>query len=250
MTIDFMLAHRTLRTLRKGVLTVAAYANFFPVCYHDESGALAGLDVEVINAFAAAAGLRVHYIEHAKFNGIWDAPDRGTADVSIGGIANSKGRGTAKTEWTIPYFYVNRSVLFNKSDAIHSFPHDVHGVVVGTVGSTGWVDANLRLKRAGKIHLLVSGRTDADDVRALLSHKIQGVMRGDFVSRAIVHAHPHELGLTSWEIAPELVPSDGEIFAYPARSGSGVAVCMSAFLAELIVNGGLHQLMERFKLVE
>ena len=163
-------------------------------------------------------------------------------------IANSKGRSKSSTEWTIPYFYVNRSVMFKKSDPIHSFPIDVHGIVVGTYDSTGLNDGVIRMKRIHKQRLLVKGKTDKEDLSQLLHGKIQGLMRGDFISRAIVNEHP-ELGMIHWEAEPSILPSDGEVFAYPTKQGSGVAVLLSTFLTEAIDNGTIAKLMRKYNLV-
>jgi len=241
--VDYMLRHRALTTLTPGVLTVAVYAHFFPVAYHDAKGELAGLDVDIMKAYAAECGLTIKWVERDAFDGIWDAPSAGTADVSIGGIANAIGRGDARTEWSIAYFYVHRSVLYRKADPVGPFPASVHGVLLGTAGSTGWTDMHARTegmdpKLRAYMH---AGTTDPADLAALLSGQAQGLMRGDFVARAILAKHPHELGMREWNIVPTLVPSDGEVFAYPCAQGSGVAVSLSAFLTQHIMDGALER---------
>lgn len=247
-SVPYIVGHRELTLLEAGVLTVAAYPHFFPVCYHDASGDLAGLDVDIMKRFAAQAGIQVRFVEFDEFNGIWDKPANRDADVAIGGIANSKGRGGATTEWTIPYFYVHRSAMFLKSNPIKRFPQDVHGVLVGTFGSTGWVDGEIRLESEHKQALMVRGTTDEEDVQKLLSGEIQGLMRGDFVSRAIIHEHP-EVSMISWEAEPSILPKDGEIFAYPTLAGSGVATMLSVFITELIDRKQLGAIMKEHHLL-
>lgn len=44
------------------------------------------------------------------------------------------------------------------------------------------------------------------------------------------------------------LPSDGEVFAYPTKTGSGVAVSLSTFIAELIERGQLKNLMKKYNL--
>ena len=74
-----------------GVLTVAAYDNFYPISGW-EKGKLAGIEVTLIEEFAAAAGLQLKLVRVKTWPGIWDKPRLGEADVAIG-IANAAGRG-------------------------------------------------------------------------------------------------------------------------------------------------------------
>lgn len=245
-----MLRHRDLKTKEPGVLGVAVYPHFFPVAYRNASGEFDGLDVAIMRAFASAAGLRLRLIPVETFDGIWNHPsnDDSPADVAIGGIANSIGRGGADTEWSMPYFYVHRSVVYRKSDPITAFPK-THDQVLGTVGSTGWVDARTRMTGMGlDLSKMVSGTSDEEDLQRLLDGDVQGLMRGDLVSKAIVAAHPRELAYSAWNIVPTLVPSDGEVFAFPCKLGSGVAVSLTTFLVESMMNGSLDALAEQFKL--
>jgi hypothetical protein len=55
-----------------------------------------------MRAFAEVAGLGIRFLEFRSFDGIWEAPEDGYADVSIGGIANLESRTGPLTEWTIP----------------------------------------------------------------------------------------------------------------------------------------------------
>ena len=247
-SIDYILKHRDLKTIKNNYLTVAAYPNFFPVCFLNSKGKLDGLDVKLMQEFAKSVGLKLKFKIVHSFDKIWDLPRDNESDVSIGGIANSIGRGGVKTEWTIPYFYVLRSALSRKDDPINNFPQDVHGVLIGTYGSTGWKDGEIRLKKAHKQRLMISGKTDKDDVSKLLHGEVQGLMRGSFVSRAILKKHSKVLHVTEWEADKSFLPSDGEVFAFPTKLGSGIAVSLSTFLAEQIQNGYLKKLMKKYHL--
>jgi hypothetical protein len=241
--LDIIFSHRTLKTLTPGVLTVSAYPHFFPVCYKKKNGELAGLDVDVMVHFAKVCGLEVQFIERDAWEGIWLDPVQGLSDISIGGIGMSKKRARVNTAWTIPYFYVQRTLVFNLKEPIDSFPAGVSAqrTLLGTPGSTGWIDAQVRLK-ANKPDLsksLVSGTTG----------QVQGLMRGSFVGRAIVEKYPTKLGMVEpWTIDPSLVTSDGEVFAYPCHVRSGVSVLLSAFLTEEMMNHELEHLIRHYNL--
>jgi ABC-type amino acid transport substrate-binding protein len=202
----------------------------------------------MMNEFATQAGLQIIYKEYHSFDGIWNKPSLHQADVAIGGISNAKGRGRRTTEWSIPYFYVHRSVLFQKKKSVRTFPSDVHGIIISTYNSTGWTDGEIRLDRIHKKRFLVKGTTDKEDISELLHGKVQGLLRGDFVSKAIVKTHP-ELGYTTWDAEPDILPSDGEVFSYPTKQGSGIAMMLSTFITDQIDRGEMKKRMKRFHLL-
>lgn len=235
--------------VKDNTLTVSVYANFYPVAYKSAGGHLRGLDVDIMTLFAKASGLKLKFVEKDKFNGIWNDPRRGVSDVSISGIGLVPERLNKTTEWTMPYFHVMRTVVYNKKDPIKHFPQDVHDTVLGTYKSTGWLDAQLRAKKLHKDHFMQKGTTDEEDIEAVKNGEVQGIMRGSFVGQSIVKRYPKKLGMTKpWEIDPTLVTSDGEIFAYPTRLGSGLAVALSSFLTELLMNGTLEKLLVKYHL--
>jgi hypothetical protein len=94
---------------------------------------------------------------------------------------------------------------------------------------------------------MIKGTTDEEDISKLLQGKVQGLMRGSFVSRAILKQHP-ELKITEWTADKSILPKDGEVFAYPTRLGSGLAVSLSTFIAELIERKELKKMMKKFNL--
>ncbi len=237
-----------INTIKPGILTISAYANFYPVCYQ-KNGKLMGLDVEIMKQFAKLCKLKTKFIIKKKFKDIWLDPVTGKSDVSIGGIGITKGRTKVFTEWTIPYFYVNRTVIYNKNDPINRFPNDVSGTVVGTVGSTGWLDAKERLAKAHKTKFIKPGKTDDKDIQMLLDGDIQGMMRGSFVGKSIIKKYP-QLGMVKpWEIEPDIVVKDGEVFAYPCNVRSRLGILLSVFLTEDIMNLNLKKLVEKYDLV-
>jgi hypothetical protein len=59
---------------------------------------------DIIKLFAKEIKLDIVFKQYDSFNGIWNKPSLRKANVSIGGIANSKGRTKSTTEWSIPYF--------------------------------------------------------------------------------------------------------------------------------------------------
>lgn len=232
-------------------MTVAVYANFYPVAYKTQSG-YHGLDVDLMREFTSAAGLRLKLIEAEKFDGVWDIPGNGLSDLSIGGISKSSKRDGCHIAWTIPYFYVGRTIVFHRSNPIRSFPNDIKSPVRGTPGSTGYLDAMVRLAEAGKESFLQDSNDDEQDILDLLQGRIMGVVRGSSVGKAIVNKYPNELDMMRpWEVLPEFCPSEeGETFTWPTRSGTGLAECLTSFLKDMAATGRLSMLLDKHHLYQ
>ena len=229
-------------------LHIAVYPNFFPVAYI-ERGDVTGLDIDLLVEFCRATGLNPVFHVKKDFSKMWGVSGewRSNVDMACGGIGMTTWRTSDNIEWSLPYFRVQRTVVFNKKDPIISFPRDVTGLVYGTDGSTGYDDARERLAAEGKEHLLVNrSSSDVQDTQDLLRGKVQGLVRGSFVGRAIVGKYPRELDMTEpWDISNNLVPTEGEVFAFPCRRGSGIAALLNVFIYEMERSGMLAKLSRR-----
>lgn len=249
--LQHILTHREYRLVRPGVLTVSAYPQFYPICYFTKQHKLAGLDVDLIKTFAKWSKLRIKFRIHRRFRGIWNAPAQGKSDVSIGGIGITPDRTRAQTAWTIPYFYVQRTAIYNPKvyDPTRSTKAPVFGtwpkstVMRATFGSTGQLDWKAR-KIPGTLQ---NGKSDEEDIRDLLDGKVQGVMRGSFVAKAILRRHPSLKMVRPWDITPSIVSKDGEVFAFPTWIHSGLAQTLSAFIVGIQTSGLLARLLEKHK---
>jgi len=157
--------HRRLQTIEPGVLTVSCYANFYPVCYKTKRGAIVGLDVDIMKAFCKLTGLKLKLIEKEMFDGIWFDPVYEISDVAIGGIGITKNRTAPGMSWSIPYFYVDRTLVYNKRNPIRKIPDDISGPIRATEGSTGLYDA---AKWEQMMEVLEPGKTDEEDIQDLL----------------------------------------------------------------------------------
>lgn len=235
-------------------LTVAVYSEFFPVAYRDPAtGQMEGLDVDLIRGFCAATGVRPRFVRVRDFFDAWEAPGIRSkrVDVAIGGIGRNDWREADNVEWTLPYFHVRRTVVYRRADPIRRFPEDVTGKIVGTMGSIGFNDAAMRMRRVGKEDLLlVSNGSEERDMRLLLAGKVQGLMRGSFVGRALVARHPRVLGMTEpWDAGDRASRNGGEVFAFPCRRGSGLAGQLNAYLIHAASTGALQRLLRKHKML-
>ena len=238
--VSYALAHRDIQTIKPGVLTVAAFDKFYPIAFY-EKGELDGIEVRMMREYAAKIGLEVKFIRVKKWDGIWDLPRLKEADISIGGIADSYRREDKDTEWSMPYYYVNRSAITLKTHK--GFIRTVAAVE----GSTGYLDAKFR---SGEVMgTLKRGLGKNRDLTRLRKKSIDGIMYGDQVSRSVIKSQKKkDLKMNTWSIVPTLVPRDGETFSFPTRLGSGIAVSLTAFLVEAAENGDLKKLCKKFSM--
>jgi ABC-type amino acid transport substrate-binding protein len=239
--VSYALAHRDVKTIHPGVLTIATFDKFYPIAFYEKKDkTLDGLEVRLMRAYAAAVGLTPRFVRISTWDGIWDKPRLKEADVAIGGIANTYNRVHKDTEWTMPYYYVNRSVIYLKKSK--RFPYSVAAIE----GSTGDIDVKMRPSEL--MGTVRKGLGKTRDLVRLRDGKIDGIMYGDQVSRSIIrNERKKDLRILTWSMVPTLVPRDGETFCFPTRLGSGIAVSLSAFLVQAAESGLLKKICRSFK---
>ena len=244
--LNHIFKHGVLNLLHEGQLTIGIYANFMPIAYKSEKDNYIGMDVIIMKRFCKATGLKCKFVEVQVFDGIWFLPSQNKCDVSIGGIGMSAKRINSKTEWSIPYFYVDRTLVYNKEDPILTFPKGAHGIIRGTKNSIAWLDARERIEKSElKIKLLPSSN-DKKDINDLLDGKIQGLVRGSLVGFSLLKKYPKLGMIKPWKTKPNLVTKDEEVFAFPCKVGSGVSQLLSSFLTYMIVSGELNIIKQEF----
>jgi ABC-type amino acid transport substrate-binding protein len=235
--LKYISKHKDISLVKDGQLTVIVYANFYPIAYHDNKGNLKGSDVDIINNFSKMMKINVIYIESLKFDDIWLEVAKGNADIAIGGIGLLKNRLNPKIDWTIPYFNIERTIIYNKNNPIKKFPEDVNSIIVATPGSTGFQDSEIKMKLIGKTELLISSNNDKDDIERLLKGEIQGIMRGSISGKSIVKKYKKKLDMVEpWKIDKCLVTLHGEVFAFPTKVGSGLSNLLSIYITYILGN--------------
>ncbi len=106
--------------VKAGTLTVATEGTYRPFSYHDESGALVGYDVEIIEAVAEKLDLEIEFQE-TQWDGIFAGLDAGRFDVIANQVSINPER-EEKYLFSEPYT-VSPSVVVVKEgdDSIQSF---------------------------------------------------------------------------------------------------------------------------------
>ena len=88
-----------------GVITVGIEGTYPPYCYHDESGALVGFEVETAEAIAAKLGVKAEFVE-ADWDSLIAGMQAGRFNVMLNDVTPTEERKQA-FDFTEPYTYVH-----------------------------------------------------------------------------------------------------------------------------------------------
>ena len=172
----------------KGQLKVVICTGFAPVGYRDEAGRIAGMDADLMRAFAEEEGYDLVFVEQTRFQDIWALPSRGHFDAAVSGLSKRKGRLCPGIRWSYPYFNVERSlsILKSNADRLQSIA-DFDGLKIAvTSGTTGAQDVADRIPNA----IQVPYDNEEAAIKDLLAGKVHALARGDVSNRYDARIHP------------------------------------------------------------
>jgi L-cystine transport system substrate-binding protein len=216
-----------------GTLTVATEGTYRPFSYHDETGALVGFDVEIIEAVAEKLDLEITFAE-TQWDGIFAGLDAGRFDV----IANQVSINPEREErylFSEPYTVSPGVLIVPTGSSISSFD-DLKGKTSAQSLTSNWYqvaqDAGAQVEQvegwSQALELLKQGRVDAtvNDKLTFLDAKKTG----------------DTAGLT---VAAET--KDVSKSAFTARKGSDTLIAaIDKALDELRADGTLAKLGQKY----
>jgi len=237
MTIAMMLSVAAMAE----TLTMGSSCDFPPYeYYHDETGEIVGIDVEIAQAVCAKLGVELK-IEDMQFDSIIAAVVSGKVDFGMSGFTVTEER-KQNVDFSTSYTTAKQSVLVPADAAITTVddilnPENEYsiGVQIGTTGDlyiTGDVEA-LGLK-----HTVERFNKYGDAVMALLSGKLDCMIVDDQV--AISFAAANE-GLALLDTAYAL-----EEYAICFPKESELYASFNAALEELIADGTVQTIIDKY----
>ncbi len=155
-----------------GVMKVGVEGTYQPYNYHDDSGELVGLDVDVAKEIGKRMGVEVEFTE-TDWDSLLASMDTGRIDEVISDVSISDER-EEKYDFTDPYLYIYRYVVTLSSSDISSI-EDLNGKKVATSLTNAfnpqweaWGATVVPVDTSEQaLSLLASGRADfvaADDI--------------------------------------------------------------------------------------
>lgn len=103
----------------KRKLIVGTDATYAPMEYMDEKGNIVGIDIDIVNAVAEAAGFEVEYKNYG-WEPLFPALENGEIDFAVSSITIDEDR--KKTyDFSDPYFIANQLILVLESSDVSSF---------------------------------------------------------------------------------------------------------------------------------
>ncbi|MGI5988641.1 MAG: transporter substrate-binding domain-containing protein [Lachnospiraceae bacterium] len=112
-----------------GVMKVGVEGTYQPYNYHDDSGELVGLDVDIAKEIGSRLGVDVEFTE-TDWDSLLTSMDTGRIDVVISDVSISDER-EEKYDFTDPYLYIYRYVVTLSTSDISSV-EDLAGKKVAT----------------------------------------------------------------------------------------------------------------------
>ncbi|MER2597931.1 MAG: ABC transporter substrate-binding protein [Caldilineales bacterium] len=178
-------------------IKVGTNAEYRPMEFVDDKGAVIGFDIDLMNAIAAAGGFEVEFV-NTRWDGIFVALDQGEFDAVISSATITDER-KQTVNFSDPYFTAGQGLAVKQGSAITGIA-DVDGKKVGVqLGTTGdiWASENTKAEviRYDEITLAM---------QALANGDVDAVFNDAPVSADIVKANP-EMGLV---MLPELYTSE------------------------------------------
>ena len=151
----------------RGTLVIATEGNWSPWTYHDESGELVGLDVEIGKLIAEGLGVTAEFQE-TDWDSILAGVDSGRFDIACNGVGYTETR-AEKYSFSTPYVYTHKVLVVRAdNEDIHTLA-DLKGRT--TANSPNSTYANLAEENGATvtsidtldqtIELLLQGRVDA-----------------------------------------------------------------------------------------
>ncbi len=129
--------------MEKGVITIATSPDYPPFEFIDDEGAVAGLDIDLINAIAEEMGVTVE-ISQMGFDSIIGAVKAGQIDIGVSGFTVTEER-KESVDFTTTYF-TGGQVIIAKQPGMETGikgAADLNGKLVGAqLGTTGEEAAN------------------------------------------------------------------------------------------------------------
>ena len=220
-----------------GKLVVGVEGTFPPYTYHDESGELTGMDVELGRAVAEKLGVKAEFVE-ASWDALLIGMDSGRFDTVINSVSITEDR-SEKYDFSAPYCYIARHVVTRAEDDSIRSAADLQGKIVATNSTNAfipWYEAQGAT--------VVAIDTANEGIEMLLSGRADFMGMNTPVLNAYYAEHPEARARLRDAF---VIPNSEDVIAIPVRKGeSEFQEAINEALAELRADGTLSELSKQY----
>lgn len=121
----------------KKKLIVATDATYAPMEYMDDKGEIVGIDIDIVNAIAEAAGVEVEYKNYG-WEPLFPAVKGGEVDFAVSSITITEDR-QKEFDFTDPYFQANQLILVPEDSDVTKFEDLKDKRVSAQINTTGHI---------------------------------------------------------------------------------------------------------------
>lgn len=121
----------------KKVYVVATDATYAPMEYMDDKGNIVGIDIEIVDAIAEAAGIEIEYKNYG-WEPLFPAVKSGEVDFAVSSITITEDR-QKEFDFTDPYFEANQLILVPEDSDITTFEELKDKKVSAQINTTGHI---------------------------------------------------------------------------------------------------------------
>lgn len=215
----------TLRVGTEGVYT--------PFSYHDASGGLTGYDVDVMNAVAQKAGVKVQYVE-TPWDSMFAALKANRFDVVANEVSPSPER-KALYDLSDPYVSSTGVVVVAKNNTTIKGLGDLKGKRAAENLTSNWQDV---AKKAGAQIVGVDGLTQS--IEALEQGRVDALVNDKLAISNYLATNPN----AGVKVVAQTDDTSNSVFA--ARKGSGYMPQINQAIKDLRADGTLQSIYDKY----
>ena len=194
----------------RGTLIIATEGNWVPWTYHDETGELTGLDVEIGTLIAHGLGVEPDFQE-ADWASLLSGVDSGRFDIVCNGVGYTEDR-AEKYDFSDPYVYTHTVLVVRKDNEDIKTVDDLKGrTTANSPGSTYATAAE------GYGANVTSADTLGETIMLLEQGRVDATLNADVSIADYLKEHPE----ANIKIVQTLA---GDTVVYPVRKGEDTLV--------------------------
>lgn len=220
-----------------GKLVIGVEGTYPPFTYHDDSGELTGLDIELGKALAEKLGVEAEFQE-AAWDSLLIGIDSGRFDTVINSVSITDER-AEKYDFSDPYYYEARRVVVRADDDSIQTPGNLKGKKIATNATNAfipWYEA-----QGAEI---VGIDTSSEAIDLVLSGRADFLGTSVPVLNAYLDEHPDAKDKLKEAF---VIPNSEDVIAIPVRKGETEYLdAINAALAELREEGKLKEISEKY----